>query len=147
MAFFIVGTIIVARLIQTARKMKSNLNIPAELLTSIDMINTLSGGISQPEIRLQQFETYRKVSFSIPSVKIENVKVEIQNNVLMIYYLIPLMSQDQVHNYPKVIYNKPIPYFVDRNGIAAQVEENELAVTLPYNELSGGFKKQIPISY
>jgi HSP20 family molecular chaperone IbpA len=146
-ACLLVGTIIVTKSIQMARKMKSILNIPAELLTSIDMINTLSGGLSQPEIRFQQFETYRQINVNIPSVDIGSIKIEIRNNVLMIYYLIPLMSQDQVHNYPKVIYNKPIPYFVDRDGIVAQMEERQLVVTLPYNELSGGFKKQIPIAY
>ncbi len=127
--------------------MKSTLNIPAELLTSIDMINTLSGGISQPIIRFQQFETYRQVNIRIPSIELDNIKIEIQNNLLIIYYLIPLMSQHQQHNYPKVIYNKAIPYFVDREGITASVIESELAVRLPFNELAGGFKKSISISY
>jgi hypothetical protein len=127
--------------------MKSSLNIPAELLTSIDMINTLSGGIAEPQIKLQEFKTYRQINAHIPSIKLDAVKIEILNNVLMIYYFIPLTSQNENHNYPKVIYNKAIPYFVDRDGIEASIEENDVVLRLPFNELAGGFKKQIPIAY
>jgi len=127
--------------------MKPTLNIPAELLTSIDMINTLSGGVAEPQITLQQFKTYRQINVRIPSIDLDSVKIEILNNVLMIYYFIPLKSQSENHNYPKVIYNKPIPYFIDRDGIEALIESKQIIVKLPFNELAGGFKKQIPISY
>ena len=126
--------------------MKATLNIPAQLLTSIDMINTLSGGTVEPQLRFQQFETFRQIGVRIPSIETGDIKIEIQNNVLMIYYFIPLMSRAQKHDYPRIIYNKAIPYFIDRDSIVAAIDENELIVTLPYNELAGGFKRTVPIA-
>ncbi len=111
------------------------------------MINTLTGGMVEPVIKLQQFESHRQINIRIPSISLDSIKIEIQNNVLLIYFNIPLKSRNENHNYPKVVYNKPIPYFIDRDGISAVVENDELVVTLPFNELAGGFKKQIPISY
>jgi hypothetical protein len=126
--------------------MKSLLNIPNELLTGIDMINTLFGGIAEPNVKLQQFNTFRQINISIPSIELDSVKIEIINNVLMIYYFIPLRSQNENHNYPKVIYKKIVPYFVDRDAIEATIEDDEVVVKLPFNELAGGFKRQITIS-
>ncbi len=47
---------------------------------------------------------------------------------------------------PQVVYNQAIPYFVEASKIKATYEENELIVELPFNELSGGYKREIKIS-
>ena len=44
---------------------------------------------------------------------------------------------------PYSVYNKQQPYFVDVSKIAAQVEEDELVVTLPYNQLANGYHRRV----
>jgi len=46
---------------------------------------------------------------------------------------------------PKVVYNKPIPYFVDAARISATYEHGFLIVTLPYNEMAEGYHRKISI--
>ena len=123
------------------------LNIPKELITSIDMLNTLNGGTSQPIVKLQQFTTHRQIKIRVPGISVGNIKVEINNNQLMIYYLATVVSQEKEMQLPKGLYNKSIPYFVDIKKIKATQEEDSLVVRLPFNELYNGYHRDIPISH
>ncbi|HRI78058.1 MAG TPA: Hsp20/alpha crystallin family protein [Cyclobacteriaceae bacterium] len=123
------------------------LNIPQELITSIDMLNTLNGGTSQPNVKLKHFSTHRQINIRVPGIALDNVKVEINNNKLMIYYLTTVVSQQKEISLPKGLYNKSIPYFVDMNSIKATQEKDSLVVRLPFNELYNGYHRDIPLSH
>lgn len=125
--------------------MKERASIPKELLTSIDVMNTLNGGTSEPTVRVAQFPRFRQITIRIPGVDMENVKVEVNNNQLMIYFFYVLQSLNQELQFPRVLYNKSIPYFVDTNNITASQEDHTLVVTLPYNELAKGEHRDIQI--
>ena len=126
--------------------MKATLNLPEELITGIDVTNTLNGGTSELSVRLEHFPTFRKITLRIPGIDAESVKIEINNNQLMIYYFTSLMSQGKEVKFPKVLYNKSIPYFVDTQNITASQEEKSLVVRLPFNELADGYHRDIPVS-
>ncbi len=126
--------------------MKSVLNLSQELITGIDVTNTLNGGTSEPFIKLEQFPTFRQITFRVPGIDGENVKIEISNNQLMIYYFTPMLSMGKEIKFPRVLYNKSIPYFVDVNNIAATHDERSLVVRLPFNELANGYHRDITIS-
>ena len=126
--------------------MKTTLKLPKELITSIDMMNTLNGGTSEPFVRLQKFPTYHQITLRVPGIDVDNIKVEIDNNQLMIYYLIPMLSQAKEMKFPRVLYNKDIPYYVDVHKIAASEEETTLVVHLPFNELADGYHRDISLS-
>ena len=111
------------------------------------MLNTLNGGTSQPIINLKQYPTYRQIKIRVPGVKLDNVKIEINNNQLMIYYLVTVISQEKEIPLPKGLYNKSIPYFVDVHNIKATQEADALVVRLPFNELYNGYHRDIPISH
>ncbi len=125
--------------------MKSVLNLPEGLMTSIDVNNTLNGGTSEPFVKLEQFPTFRQITFRVPGIDGEHVKIEISNNQLMIYYFIPMLSMGKEIKFPRVIYNKSIPYFVDANNIAATHREKCLVIRLPFNELANGYRRDISV--
>lgn len=127
--------------------MKIGINLPRELMTSIDVVNTLNGGMSEPVVKLKQFPSYRQITIRIPGIDVGSIKIEINNNELMIYYFMVLLSQDREMKFPKVLYNKSIPYFVDTNHITASKNEDSLVVRLPFNELADGNHRDISISH
>ena len=124
----------------------SKLDIPQELITSIDMLNTMNGGRSQPIVKLKHFSTHRQINIRVPGIALESLKIEINNNRLMIYYLTRIVSQEREISLPKGLYNKSIPYFVDMKSIKATQEEDSLVVRLPFNELYNGYHRDIPLS-
>jgi hypothetical protein len=44
---------------------------------------------------------------------------------------------------PYSVYNRQQPYFIDVSKIAAQVEDGELVVTLPFNQLANGYHRRV----
>ena len=125
---------------------RTELKFPRELITSIDMTNTLNGGTSQPLVRHQKFQAYHQILLRIPGIEAGNIKIEVNNNQLMIYYFTPMITQDRYVKFPKVLYNEPIPYYVDVTKIAATEEELTLIVKLPFNEFAEGYHKDISVS-
>jgi len=125
--------------------MKARKLISTELLTSIDVLNTLNGGVSEPHMSIKQFQDHREVRVKVPGVAEENLKVEIHNNILNIFYSVNLQAASEWIEVPRVIYNNPIPYFVDSPRITATYEDNFLIVTLPFNSLAEGYHREVSI--
>jgi len=116
-----------------------------EIIQTIDIANTLQGGISEPMVRLTRFPEYRQIELRVPGIGEDNMHVKINNNQLLVFYNHLIESRGQVIAVPHFVYNKPIPYFIDANKIKATFENNVLTVQLPYNELANGFHRDIPI--
>lgn len=116
-----------------------------DLVTSVDVLNTIHGGISEPFLSAREEAEGRQVRVRIPGVAKEAMQVEINNNKLSIFYLIPIHSIDKMIHMPCVVYNHPIPYYVESSKIKASFEDNELIVDLPFNELSSGYNRKIEI--
>ena len=126
--------------------MKTTLNIPKELITHIDVMNTLNGGTSEPSVRLQQFATHREITLRVPGVSQEQIKMEINKNKLTVYYFTVLKSQEMEFPVPKVLYDKVIPYFVDIPNITVREDEGALVITLPFNELADGYRRDLSVN-
>jgi HSP20 family molecular chaperone IbpA len=126
-------------------EMKKSRMIPNELLHSIDIANTLNGGTSQPIVDLQQYEHYREVKCKVPGIADTSLQVEITNNFLSIFYTQEFKSNEVGIQVPRIVYHKPIPYFIDVAAISAIVVDGFLCVTLPFNELANGYHKKISI--
>jgi|GEM_PF-484253 len=126
-------------------RMKSRKLISNELLASIDVINTLSGGVSEPQMTLKQFQDHREVRVKVAGINEEDLKVEIHNNMLSVFYNFHIQSDGMPIVMPKVVYNKPIPYFVDATRITASHENGFLIVTLPFNEMAEGYHRKVSI--
>ena len=116
-----------------------------EILQSIDITNTLNGGISEPMVKLSQHPEYRQIELKVPGVAEENMHVKITNNQLMVYFEHTVESQRETVYVPQVVYTKPIPYFVNAQNIRAHYHEGVLIIQLPFNELANGYQRDIPI--
>ncbi|HKZ37875.1 MAG TPA: Hsp20/alpha crystallin family protein [Chryseolinea sp.] len=113
------------------------------LLTSVDVLNTLHGGVSEPRVVQNQREQSREMRIKVPGVGPEFIQVEVNNNNLFIYYVMNLTSSGKIVRLPYSIYHHDIPYFIDISKINSQVEEDELIVNLPFNSLANGYHKRI----
>jgi HSP20 family molecular chaperone IbpA len=125
--------------------MKARKFVSHELLASIDVLNSLNGGVSEPLMSLTQFQDHREIRLKVPGVSEQNLKVEIHNNQLSVFHTIHLTSGGLPVELPKVVYNNPIPYFVDATRITASAEDGFLIVTLPFNALAEGYDRKISI--
>jgi HSP20 family molecular chaperone IbpA len=125
--------------------MKRNNNF-LDLITSIDVLNTVNGGVSEPQFELNHFNDYREIRLKVPGIKQEDIRIEVHNNNLSIYYFINILSNDKLVQLPKFVYNKNVPYFIDINNINARLEDDELVVNLPFNRLANGYHKEIKIN-
>lgn len=116
-----------------------------DLLTSVDVLNTIHGGVSEPQLEQQQDELGRQLHVRVPGINKEDIHVEIHNNTLSIFYFIPILANNNLVQMPCLIYNKTIPYFIDTLKIQSHVEGEELIVELPFNESANGYHKKIEI--
>jgi hypothetical protein len=116
-----------------------------DLLTSVDVLNTIHGGVSEPQLEQQQDELGRQLRIRVPGIDKETIHVEIHNNTLSIFYFIPLIANNNMVQMPCLIYNKTIPYFIDTPKINSHIEDEELIVELPFNESANGYHKKIEI--
>ena len=114
-----------------------------DLLTSVDVLNTLHGGVSEPQVSVNQLDNSREVRVKVPSIDPESIQVEVNNNTLFVYYVINFASAGKNIRLPYAIYNRQLPYFIDIGKINSTVEENQLVITLPYNALADGYHKKI----
>lgn len=116
-----------------------------EILQSIDITNTLNGGVSEPMLKLSQHREFRQIELKVPGMVEENMHVKISNNQLMVYFEHMVKSRGETIYVPHMVYNKPIPYFVDAKNIRAQYQDGVLTIQLPFNELANGYNRDIPI--
>jgi hypothetical protein len=120
-----------------------NMENRLELLTSVDVLNTLHGGVSEPQVALTQLDHAREMRIRVPSINPESIQVEINNNMLFVFYIINISSFGKDIRLPYTIYNRALPYFIDISKINSVVEGNELVISLPFNALANGYHKTI----
>jgi len=127
------------------RNNKTNSNY-LDLITSIDVLNTVNGGVSEPRMNLSHFEEYREIRLKVPGINREEIHIEIHNNNLSIYYFINMISMGKLIQLPRFIYNRSVPYFIDISKINARIENEEMIVHMPFNRLANGYHKEIKVS-
>jgi HSP20 family molecular chaperone IbpA len=125
-------------------KMKNSI-INKDLITGINILNTLYGGSIEPSMKILQFPEYRQVEVKAPGVGEESMHVKINNNKLVIFYELKIESQGNMISVPQIVYNKAIPFFVNTDKISAEYIDGVLVVQLPYNELANGSLRDVPI--
>jgi HSP20 family molecular chaperone IbpA len=117
-----------------------------DLLTSIDVLNTVNGGVSEPYLSLREEADGHEIRVRIPGVSQKAIQVELKGNELAVFYLIPVNSSGQLIFMPQVVYKQVIPHFIEVTGIKAVYKEHELIVKLPFNKQSDDYNRKIEIS-
>lgn len=124
-------------------KGENNMENKLEILTSVDVLNTLHGGVSEPQVTLTQLEHAREMRIKVPSIDAESIQVEVNNNTLFVYYVINIKSAGKDIRLPYTIYNRTLPYFIEIGKINSAIEGRELVITLPFNSLANGYHRKI----
>jgi HSP20 family molecular chaperone IbpA len=114
-----------------------------DLITSIDVLNTVNGGVSEPQLNLIHYEDYREIHLKVPGINTEEIHVEVHNNNLSIFFFINIQCNDRIVQLPRFVYNRNVPYYIDISKIKARLEDEELIVKLPFNRLANGYHKEI----
>ncbi|MBL6449053.1 hypothetical protein JMN32_22265 [Fulvivirga sp. 29W222] len=116
------------------------------VLHTADIVNTLNGGISEPQVELEKKSDHYLLKARIPGVDIEKIKVEIVEKNLMVYHNLEFKGRNNsVIMVPHVAATCPLSPEIDFRNISASFEEKILSVFLPFNELRTGFHKNIEI--
>jgi HSP20 family molecular chaperone IbpA len=116
-----------------------------DLLTSIDVLNTLNGGVSEPFLSFRKDASGHEMHVRVPGINKEAMQVEINNHELSVFYLLPIEISGKLLHMPQVVYKDAIPYFIEVSGIKATFKDNELVVKLPFNESSNDYNRKIEI--
>lgn len=116
------------------------------ILSTVDLLNTLSGGVSEPYLSYREETGGRQLRIRVPGVSKELLNVEIRDNQLTVYYHISMETSGKQEFFPKEVVSQTLPYFIEIPAIEAGYQGNELVITLPYNELSNGYNRNVPIA-
>ncbi|WP_276372528.1 Hsp20/alpha crystallin family protein [Chryseolinea sp. H1M3-3] len=117
-----------------------------DILTSVDVLNTLHGGISEPQISVSQREDAREMRIKVPSINPDSIEVEVNNNTLNVFYFLNISSAGKHIRLPYTIYNRTLPYFIEIGKINSSIEGEALVITLPFNALANGYHRKIKTS-
>ena len=116
------------------------------ILSTVDLLNTLSGGVSKPYLSYREQAGSRELRIRVPGVSKELLQVEIRDNELNVYYHMPVQTSGKRVFLPKEVVSQTLPYFIEIPAIEASYQDNELVITLPYNELSNGYNRKVRIA-
>ena len=121
--------------------MKINPELSKNLARTADFINTVNGGTVYPTFNTSKEKDHYRIEVSMPSVDPEDLKVEINNESLMIFQSI------EVNQLP--LPNLIGLFKLSRNAvledISAEYHHDVLTVIVPLSEFSGGFHRSIEI--
>ena len=81
-------------------------------------------------------------TFQVPGVSPTSFHIEIVNHNLFVYHEMKFAEEGNV---PYLIKMLTIPVDVAYQEISAEYKSGALSVKLPYNNLTGGFRKEIKI--
>jgi HSP20 family molecular chaperone IbpA len=123
------------------------LNLPQEIITSIDVLNTLNGGTTEPVIKLRKLASRHEIIVRVPGLPLTQIKIEIKNNQLVIYYLMPVITEGKGIQFTKYLYTAAIPYFVDAKSITATENGDAMVVNMPFNDFSKGYYRDLSIQH
>lgn len=114
-----------------------------DILSSVDVLNTLHGGIVEPQVLQVRGDDSQELHVHVPSIDAATIEVEINNNRMFIYYSVNLTAAGKDLRLPYSIYNKILPYYVDISRIHSAIVNNTLVITLPFNTLANGYHRKI----
>lgn len=117
----------------------------SEMITSVDVLNTLNGGVTEPHIEFEHHDDRDEIHVFVPGIRKDNIFIEIDKNVLTVFYTIFIQSAKLLIPMPRVVYSKEIPYFIKITKISAQAKGEGLVITMPFNRLADGYYRNIKV--
>lgn len=114
------------------------------LALSGDILNTMGGGMSEPQIAFRSSDVGQMLEIRVPGVDLGRLNIEVNFNRLTVFQG-PVDAPEVTIPVPRIIFDKPIPYFIDVEKITAMLEGDALNISLPFNERASGYHRKIGI--
>lgn len=124
--------------------MKSQIQIPQELLAQIDFQNTISGGMAETTAAAWREKDGYRLILKTPGVDVEKIHIETANQRFTVFYLINVLEGSE--QLPYYLINLPLSPEIDVNHISAQLHDNgSILILAPFNDWAKGITRQIDI--
>ncbi len=128
--------------------MKVDKELIKHLAETADIINTISGGMSEGRLDIKRFENHYKVDFRMAGLNPEKIDIQIEKGNLVISSVISLQDEEpKKGKMPFIFQILPLPYDVDFDNISGKILSDHIILTLPLNTMSSGFQKGIDLSH
>lgn len=114
------------------------------LAHTAEIINTINGGMAQPDIKIHKDDYEWIIRVKVPGVSSDNLKIEVKDNNLLIFHIIDEKNSSEV-KLPFLITMVSLHSKVNFAGIMAEHENSELFIHLPIDEETTGYDREIKI--
>lgn len=131
--------------------MKTKLNIPEEVFMNGDLMNTLNGGVAEPDIKLTKQLDHDEIMLKVPGVEIDDIELEIAGGNLLVYHFVSIFRQDEyaekIQKAVRLIARFTVPNYVIQENISAVYDEDTkvLSLLLPRDGDKQNLSKKIQI--
>lgn len=115
------------------------------LALSGDILNTMGGGMTEPRIAFRSSDVGQMLEIKVPGVDLSELNIEVNFNRLTVFQGVSQGVPEITIPVPRMIFDKPIPYFIDVEKITAMVQGDALNISLPFNERANGYHRRIGI--
>ena len=124
--------------------MKTEIQIPKELLAQIDFANTINGGMIETTAQAwQETEGYRMV-VNAPTIAADKIRVEVADKRFMVFYTLDVLEGEG--QMPYFLVNLPLSPEVDVDGITARFENGKIYIRAPFNGWARGERREIDLT-
>ena len=120
--------------------MKSKIEIPQDILVSIDFANTVHGGMSEITLNVQRNRAGYEIAVRVPGLQATDFEVDVLNGRLLVYQLLSVFGQPtdlttEPTKSMRVLGNFYLPNDADFARISARYdqESRQLWVQMPFN--------------
>jgi len=120
--------------------MKSKIQIPQDILVSIDFANTVHGGMSETTLNVQRNSAGYEITVRAPGLQATDFEVDVLNGRLLVYQLLPVFGSltdltAEPRKSMRVLGNFYLPNDADLAQISARYdqESRQLRVLMPFN--------------
>ena len=111
-----------------------------------NLMATLNGGIVGSMKKLLKFKDCLKLEVHLPGISAKAVKAEVKGNHLIVQYMVDVNSNNLKARISNVVFNQPLPYFVDITRLKTKFVAGKLDIIMPFNQFANGFNQQLDIS-
>ena len=112
------------------------------LLNEISIANMINGGISQSNFQVINQLDHLLIKVTIPGVKIDHIEVQVLNKQVLVHHKMKLKNG---LNIMRLVATIVVTKGIDYSKISSQETNGYLMITLPFNDKSFGFGKNINI--
>jgi len=118
-----------------------------EVLSTADIVNTINGGMSEPQAKIVKKPDHYLITAHVPGVDPAHMNVEIVDKKVIVQHNVEFVRDGEALSFPRVVAAFPITPNIDFRNITASSEGDTLHVVLPFNELASGYRRHVDINF